>query len=229
MYSNYRLYIDMREINFIKTKRKKKSPMRNKTYKIYKTNTNASSTCVYNENDFHSDNGMLTMIWGPSMWHFLHTMSFNYPVHPLPKEKIAYRDFVIHLQYVLPCGKCRKNFVKNLKKMPLQMHHMNSRDTFSRYIYELHELINKMLNKKSNLTYEEVRERYEHFRARCALPYSEIEKQLKKQLGEKSKEVGCVEPLYGEKSKCILHIVPQSTEGETLQIDEKCIKKKLSV
>jgi len=192
-----------------------------------KTRKNKKRMCVYNENDFHSDNGMLTMIWGPSMWHFLHTMSFNYPVNPTPKEKEAYRNFVIHLQYILPCGKCRKNFVTNLKKLPVKMEHMKSRDTFSLYIYKLHELVNRMLNKKSGLSYEEVRERYEHFRARCAIPYSEIDKQLELQLGKKKNEVGCVEPLYGEKSKCILHIVPQSTQGETMQIDDKCIKQKI--
>jgi predicted NAD-dependent protein-ADP-ribosyltransferase YbiA (DUF1768 family) len=30
---------------------------------------------------------MLTTIWGPSQWHFLHTMSFNYPVKPTPEQK----------------------------------------------------------------------------------------------------------------------------------------------
>ena len=59
------------------------------------------------------------------------------------------------------------NFVNNLKKLPLKMKNMKSRDSFSKYIYNLHELINKMLNKKSNLSYNDVRERYEHFRARC--------------------------------------------------------------
>ena len=44
---------------------------------------------------------------------------------------------------------------------------MQSRETFSKYIFELHELINRMLQKKSGLTYEQVRERYEHFRSRC--------------------------------------------------------------
>ena len=44
---------------------------------------------------------------------------------------------------------------------------MKSRETFSKYIYNLHELINTMLNKKSNLSYDDVRERYENFRARC--------------------------------------------------------------
>jgi len=47
------------------------------------------------------------------------------------------------------------------------MKHMESRATFSRYIYDLHEVINKMLKKRSGLSYDDVRERYEHFRSRC--------------------------------------------------------------
>jgi hypothetical protein len=46
-----------------------------------------------------------------------------------------------------------------------------------------------------------------------------------KKLGEN----GCTEPLYGEKSKCVLHIVPQAHKCETLQIDNSCIKKKLDI
>ena len=118
---------------------------------------------VYNENDYNSNDGMLTSIWGPGMWHYLHTMSFNYPVNPTPADKENYRNFVLSLQNVLPCGKCRKNLVKNFKKLPLTMDKMNSRATFSKYIYDLHEVVNKMLGKNSKLTYDMVRERYEHF------------------------------------------------------------------
>ena len=74
---------------------------------------------IYSLEDFNSRDGMLTTVWGPGMWHFLHTMSFNYPVHPTEKDKIHYRDFVINLKYTLPCGKCRKNLVKNFQKLPL--------------------------------------------------------------------------------------------------------------
>ena len=28
--------------------------------------------------DYLSGDGMLTSVWGPSLWHYLHTMSFNY-------------------------------------------------------------------------------------------------------------------------------------------------------
>ena len=38
---------------------------------------------------------------------------------------------------------------------------------FSMAMYKLHEEVNCMLGKKSNLTFSEVRDRYETFRARC--------------------------------------------------------------
>ena len=31
---------------------------------------------VFTKKDFCSGDGMLTSVWGPSMWHNLHTMSF---------------------------------------------------------------------------------------------------------------------------------------------------------
>jgi hypothetical protein len=83
-----------------------------------------------------------------------------------------------------------------------------------------------MLNKNSGLTYEDVRERYEHFRSRCTLD-KETQVLVKyKKKTRKNKEKGCTEPLYGKKSKCIIKIVPQEEKGETMQIDDKCIKKR---
>lgn len=35
---------------------------------------------VYTQKNFNSNDGMLTSVWGPSLWHVLHCMSFNYPV-----------------------------------------------------------------------------------------------------------------------------------------------------
>ncbi len=209
----------------------KRKNISNNKKKTNKTNITKKSKkpkeCVYTDTDFNSKDGMLTTVWGPSMWHFLHTMSFNYPVEPTQIQKEKYMQFVLNLKYVLPCGKCRNNFKCNLSKNPLTMQHMKNRETFSRYVYELHEMVNRMLHKKSNLSYDVVKERYEHFRARCALPFSELEKELEKKMGHAKNEVGCVEPLYGEKSKCILHIVPQHKKCDTFQIDEHCIKKKI--
>ena len=107
------------------------------------------------------------------------------------------------------------------------MEDMKDRENFSKYIYQLHETVNKMLNKKSNLTYEEVRERYEHFRSRCTEEKPKLFRFLSKTKTRKNKkEKGCTEPLYGKKSKCIIKIVPQEDKGSSFQMDKKCVKKR---
>jgi hypothetical protein len=180
---------------------------------------------TYTLKDYKSGDGMLTTVWGPGLWHFLHTMSFNYPDEPTKENKLHYMKFIYQLKHILPCKYCRINLKKNFKSLPLKMEHMKSRYTFSKYIYDLHEHINKMLNKKSGLTYDDVRERYEHFRARCNI-IDELSK--KKYKTHKKKEKGCTEPLYGKKSKCVIKIVPQTKKCNTFQMDESCKKKRLT-
>jgi hypothetical protein len=172
---------------------------------------------TYRDEDYISGEGMLTTVWGPSLWHFLHTMSFNYPNNPTQEDKKHYMDFIFQLEYVLPCKYCRINLKKNFKHVPLLMRCMKDRYSFSKYIYDLHEHINKMLGKKSNLTYDDVRERYEHFRARCNITEQKIV----------PKEKGCTESLYGKKSKCIIKIVPQTKKCKTFQMDDSCKKRRL--
>mgnify|MGYP006091375843 CR=1 FL=1 len=170
---------------------------------------------MYTKEEYESGDGMLTTIWGPSLWHYLHTMSFNYPNKPTKEDKKNYRKFIIQMKYVLPCGHCRKNLIKNFKEVPLTKECLKNRYTFSNYIYRLHEHINSMLGKKSNLTYDQVRERYEHFRSRCT----------KKIIIKR--ENGCTESLYGEKSKCIIRIVPNKKKCKTFHMDNTCKKKRL--
>ncbi len=202
-----------------------KSSRKNNTKKYTKTNKNKTKK-IYSKNDYNSGDGMLTSVWGPSAWHLLHTISFNYPVEPTQEQKHHYRDFVLNLKNVLPCKYCRMNLKTNFKELPLTMDCMKSRDTFSRYIYNLHELVNRKLKKKSNLKYCDVRERYEHFRSRCTEDLPKLFK-LDKKIKNKVKNTegkGCTEPLYGKKSKCIIKIVPQEEKGQTFQMDKKCIK-----
>lgn len=192
--------------------------MARKTRKSSKKSSNRGRT--FKNRDFKSGDGMLTSVWGPSMWHYLHTMSFGYPVKPTKEQKIHYRNFILNLQNVLPCKYCRMNLTNNFKVHPLKMCHMESRDKFSRYIYKLHEIVNKMLGKKSGLSYCDVRERYEHFRARCTEEKPKVFKFRKTSKREK----GCTEPLYGKKAKCVIKIVPHDEKCKTLEIDQKCIK-----
>ena len=206
----------------------KKKASRNSRRNSRRMSTPTASVPIFNTKDFESNDGMLTTVWGPPMWHYLHTMSFNYPVKPTPEDKKHYRKFIDLLQYVLPCGKCRENLKKNFKKLPLTNEVMSSRHTFSRYVYDLHELINTMLKKKSNLTYDQVQERYEHFRSRCSKSPSLRKTRRKSKSKSKSntpkKEKGCTDPLTGEKSKCVLQIIPRSDPTESLTVDKQCEK-----
>jgi hypothetical protein len=169
---------------------------------------------VFKSEDYNSNDGMLTYVWGPALWHTLHTMSFNYPVNPTNEQKEFYYNYFISLKNVLPCKYCRDNYAKNLEKLPLSASKLKNRETFSRWVFEMHEMINKNLDKKSNLTYEIVRDRYEHFRSRCL-----VDPKIK--INDK-KEKGCTEPLYGVKSRCVINIVPKDSKKETFKIDKKC-------
>ena len=89
----------------------KKRTRKNKKYNKSKTRK------VYKKGDFKSGDGMLTSVWGPSLWHYLHCMSFNYPVKPTAKDKMSYKKFITSFKFVLPCKYCRMNFRKNLKPL----------------------------------------------------------------------------------------------------------------
>jgi Erv1 / Alr family len=186
-------------------------PKQNSTKKV-RTDSIKEKEQFFSKDDYDSNNGMMTSIWGPPTWHMLHCISFNYPVSPSDLQKKQYMDYIQSLQHILPCGKCRKNLAKNFKRLPLEDRHMASRETFSRYIFDLHEVINEMLGKKSGLAYDIVRDRYEHFRARCAPPSTSSKPST--MLAEK----GCVVPYYGKKQKCVLRIVPHTKKCKTFHI-----------
>jgi hypothetical protein len=167
---------------------------------------------LFNKNHYNSGDGMLTTVWGPPMWHTLHTISFNFPVKPTKDDKDNYYNYFKALQYIIPCRYCRDNYADNLKKLKFDKTVFKNREVLSKFIYNLHELVNKNLGKKSGLTYVQIRERYEHFRSRC----------LNEKTDNSKIEKGCVDPLYGVKSKCVMDIVPKSSKKESLTINDKC-------
>jgi hypothetical protein len=207
-----------------KKSKKNKRTLKKKSKKSLKHNTTQK---VYTKKDFKSGDGMLTSVWGPSLWHTLHTISFNYPIKPTQQDKTNYKRFIMDLKNILPCKYCRMNFKKNLKSLPLTVKALKNRSNFSRWMYKMHELINKMLGKKSNLKYCDVRERYEHFRSRCTQDVDTLKIiTIVPKNKTRKKEKGCTEPLFGKKSKCIIKIVPNEDKTPTFQMDKKCVKKR---
>jgi hypothetical protein len=182
---------------------------------------------VFNKTDYNNPNGMLTSVWGPSFWHVLHTISVNYPIKPTRDDKEHYKTFIMSLKYVLPCRYCRTNLTKNLKITPLNNEALKNRENFSKWMYKLHETVNKLLGKNSGLKYRDVQDRYEHFRARCSSDKKATDKTSNNksaktvQKGGKT-ETGCTHSIYGVKARCKLHIVPDTQTGDSILIDNKC-------
>lgn len=166
------------------------------------------------KDDYNNTNGFMTSIWGPPLWMILHIISFNYPIKPTIEDKNNYYNYILSLKNILPCKYCRDNFLNNLKKINFTKKSMISRESFSYVIYQLHKEVNNMLGKKCNLTYNQVRNMYENFRARC------ITKDTKTKF-----EKGCKKSLYGIKSKCQINIVPKKNNSKSLKIDKTCILK----
>jgi hypothetical protein len=217
---------------------KREKTKKNKTFKNPKilktTNSEKNKKNVFKNEDFNDKSGFQTGIWGPVLWFYLHIMSFNYPNNPTQEQKNHYKDFIYNLRFVLPCKYCRINLMNNLKEHPITNDDLKNRETFSRYIYNLHNTINKMLNKKIKISYEEVRDKYEHFRARCN-DTNKSNESNENENNENDKKIknmhkkGCTIPLTGVKSKCVLRIVPKEKEIETLKISNKCLKKRKTI
>ena len=110
---------------------------------------------------------MQTAIWGPATWLMIHACAFNYPVEPTPEDKSNYSRWLYSLGSVLPCRYCRENFAGNLRAAGMSAGVFESRATFSRFCYNLHDQVNVMLMKEKSPPFEVIRDRYEAFRARC--------------------------------------------------------------
>jgi hypothetical protein len=164
---------------------------------------------IFKKKDYMAGDGMLTSVWGSSMWHALHVISFNYPIKPSKFHEIEYRNFMLSLKYVLPCKHCRDNLTILYNEDPLTHKHMKGRTEFSLYVYKLHEKINKSLGKFSGLTYCDVRERYEHFRSRC------------------DKNEPCVKSQYGNTPRAIIQVIPKKIRRKSLRISSACLHKKI--
>ena len=177
---------------------------------------NKKKKYIFEENDYKSNDGMQPLIWGSSMWHILNCISFNYPENPTKKQKKDYYKFFSSIKNVLPCSYCRINMKLHLKELPLDEQVFSSRTTLSKWVYKMHECVNNILKKKSNITYKQFRDTYENFRSRCIVNPN-----------TNKTDPGCEDiqntKYSGFKGKCVLNIVPKEDKCKTLNIDKKCI------
>lgn len=116
-----------------------------------------------------SEAGMITKIWGPSMWTTLHTITFAYPLCPTDADKKNYKEFFTVLGNVLPCKLCQTSYNVFIKEgvTLLDDHVMESRDNLTKWLYYVHNAVNKKLDVDYGVTYEDIVNKYGSFRAKC--------------------------------------------------------------
>jgi len=85
--------------------------------------------------------GFSPKIWGPSAWKFIHTVALSYPDNPTPFDKENYKSFFLSLQNVVPCGKCRDHYSKNIKDININNYLDNSSSLFL-WTNKIHNLAN---------------------------------------------------------------------------------------
>lgn len=92
-------------------------------------------------------------IWGPKLWFFIHTIAINYPDNPTNQDKQKYIMFFESLKHIIPCEKCRLNYIKNLSEMPVH-NHLDNANTLFRWTVDLHNKVNSEIGKPI-LSYEQ--------------------------------------------------------------------------
>lgn len=151
----------------------------------------------------NKQNGMMTKIWGPPGWFFLHVITFGYPdeINLENKDRIIhYANFFNSLGHVLPCKYCRNSYNEYIKEYPVESF-LESREALTRWLYIIHNKVNDKLGipECDRPSFEEVKSKYEQYRAKC------------KQTSDKERDErlikGCTVPEKGVKKKCLINVV----------------------
>tara|TARA_X000000950_G_C13589003_1_gene526548 strand:- start:9 stop:461 length:453 start_codon:yes stop_codon:yes gene_type:complete len=87
-------------------------------------------------------------IWGPHAWFFLESVAMAYPTHPTYQEKKSADNFFTSLKNLIPCEKCRNNYISHLKIYPINDTVLSSRDNLYKWIVNIHNSVDP--NKKKS-------------------------------------------------------------------------------
>jgi hypothetical protein len=79
-------------------------------------------------------------LWGFHAWKFLHMAALSFPDQPTTDDKNDFKTFFYSLKHVLPCGKCRNNFNKHIKEIPIDKY-LDSPDSLFTWVVKLQNII----------------------------------------------------------------------------------------
>ena len=117
--------------------------------------------------------GIMTKVWGPGCWIFLHCLVTGYPDKiDLKNRKHQSRrkhtiQFFKHFAHILPCKYCRESFIEFSKEMPIE-EYVNSNHDLCFWLYTMHNKVNDKLGIKENVpTFKQVCKKYTTYKASC--------------------------------------------------------------
>ena len=86
------------------------------------------------------------VVWGPHLWFYMHTLSFNYPENPTNKNKVDHKEFFKNLKETLPCENCRNHYNKFWDTYKIE-NYLVSKQKLIEWVLILHNDVNKRNNK----------------------------------------------------------------------------------
>lgn len=167
--------------------------------------------------DSNVNNGMMTKVWGPPGWLFLHCITFGYPntIDEFNNEhfqkRTEYKKFFEYLGKVLPCKYCRESYDKYFKELPID-NFLNNRRDLIMWLYMIHNKVNNKLGVPpcEIPKFEDFYKKYEAFRAKCKKTTEE------ERIEKKSK--GCITPADGVKKKSYLEVINCKNDSQHVLI-----------
>lgn len=148
-----------------------------------------------------SNNGLMVSVWGPVGWKYLHSVAHGFPISPseydakhnlvIGTTEMNYRNFFTSVGTTLPCALCRESYMKFIAQNSVRT---SSRDDITRWLWEIHNMVNKKLGKSyKKADYKTLRAVYDSYRASCNKPGSQ----------------GCTEPAMSHtKKRCRITVEP---------------------
>lgn len=89
---------------------------------------------------------MNPLVWGPSFWFVMHTVSLNYPDSPTYAERRTHYDFYHIIRNILPCEMCRQHYRELIKQFPVQPF-LDSKASLVSWVVMIHNQVNERLGK----------------------------------------------------------------------------------
>ncbi len=156
-----------------------------------------------------SNNGLMTKIWGPPGWLFLHSVTMGYPEfiddnnpeHTIKKENM--KIFFTSLGHTLPCELCCSSYQDFIKELPMDDVVLSGRRSLAKWFYDIHNKVNEKLDvdEKDIPSFNTFYERYDMYRAKCG----------------KKKELGCIKSNDNIEKQSVIQIVDD--DGNEYNLD----------